>query len=147
MNVQWVAMKACYLAVAACIGVSHPPRPPRIEIVPDVPHYTDGVLRHGFECGQYCLDPPPTDTCHDEVNGCPVPPGYCTKNAPAYCAGLTEGGVSTVSDHTTAALPHEFIHHIVGKRHLWAGGDPGHQGPYWHCEHKEEVPACATLWP
>ena len=150
MNVHWIAMKACYLAVAACVGVQHPPRPPRIDIIPDAPHYdAKGVLKHGFECGTYCLDPPPWGTggCTDEVNGCPVPPGYCTKSAPAYCAGLTDGGIVTVSDHTTAAIPHEFIHWIVGKKRLWPGGDPGHSGPYWHCEHKDEIPECGGLWP
>lgn len=133
-------LAACYLAVAACVGVPHPPKMPRVVIVADVPHMTDGQLRHGFVCGEYCLNPPPP--CDDPA-GCVVPPGYCTERAPAYCAGLYDNpprrGRVTVSDQTLEAIPHEFIHHLVQKRRLFRHqGDPGdaeHVGPWWPCEH------------
>jgi hypothetical protein len=149
---KWLAMKACYLAVAACVGVQHPPLMPRIEVVPDEPHLTNGVLKHGFACGTYCLDPPPPCV----VYPCDIPPGYCTKTATAYCAGEYDNpprrGVVTVSEKTLAAVPHEFIHHFVQKRHLFPGGKPDpsdaeHTGPWWTCERKEAVPACAGLFP
>ena len=145
-------LKACYLAVAMCVGVQHPPAPPKIEVVADVPHYTDGVLRHGFECGTLCLDPPP---CANPA-GCDIPPGYCTQSATAYCAGEYDNpprrGIVTVSDETSSAIPHEYIHHLVQKRHLFPEGgkfdpaDASHVGPWWACERREVVPECAGLW-
>jgi hypothetical protein len=153
MTIHWLPLKACYLAVAVCVGVPHPPRPPRIEVVADVPHGANNT-KHGFPCGTLCLDPPPD--CGDP-SGCPVPPGYCTQEATAYCAGSYDNpprrGVVTVSEQTLDAVPHEFIHHLVQKRRLFPEGgkaDPGdasHVGPWWHCERKTEIPACGGLWP
>lgn len=60
-------LAACYLAVAACVGVPHPPKMPRVVIVADVPHMDDGQARHGFVCDEYCLNPPPP--CGDPA-GC-----------------------------------------------------------------------------
>jgi hypothetical protein len=154
MSVYWDTLRTCYKQVAACVGVRRPPRPPRIVVVADEPHLTNGVLRHGFACGTYCLDPPPD--CPSD-RSCPVPPGYCTQSATAYCAGEYDNpprrGQVIVSDKTMAAIPHEFIHHLIQKRHLFPEGgkddpgDGGHVGEWWHCERKAEVPACAGLWP
>lgn len=127
---------------------------PKIETVLDVPHITDGQPRHGFVCATYCLNPPPDD-CTSPA-GCDVPPGYCTETAPAYCAGQYDNpprrGIVIVSDQMLEAIPHEFIHHLVQKRHLYlAGGkydpsDASHQGPWWHCEQRPAISACNFLW-
>jgi len=114
---------------------------PRIEVLPG----------KNFECGTYCLNPPPACTHPDtEKDPCIVPPGYCTQTEPAYCGGEYKGGVVVVTEGTLANIPHEFIHHIVQHKDLWHSpdgpGDPDHEGPWWHCEGKEEVPPCAGLW-
>lgn len=126
-------LRACYLGVAACMGVVNAPVSPHVEIVPNVPHVNlSGVPNSpGFACGEY-------------VDG-----------TTAYCAGLYERGWVVVSTHTMQALPHEFIHYVVERRHLWKSSsgdmadtaDNDHAGPWWHCEQKAAVPACVGLWP
>ena len=125
-------VRACWLAVAVCVGGVGPVgAPPRIEVVANEPHLSPWKgpgLYDGFACGTY------------------------EDGSTAYCAGLSEGRWIVVSTATFAALTHEMIHHVVKRRHLGVSPiadtwDGAHEGPWWHCERADAIPECAGFFP
>ena len=115
----WVSLKACYLAVAICMGIERPPRLPQIIVQPG----------ERFECGMECYDYP-----------------ACTDVRQSYCAGEYYRGRVYVTEGTLAAIPHELMHHILARRGLFDDGS--HEGWPWplQCDRPEIVPECEGFW-
>lgn len=130
-------LRACFVSVALCAGVKHPgPMPPVRLVLNERNHQTPP--KTGFACGWDFSKPEPFPVTD-------------------WCGGLTEREngrlVVYVAATRTQALPHEFLHVLASRFHLYDNGyldgypddrwmDPGHTGPYWEC-----AKLCPGLWP